>query len=88
MRWFDISKDVDNYNVDTSRSYKVVKANSLIQQARFSLSSQEQKITLFIISKIKPEDAEFKEYKFGAQEFCRVCGIDYTGGKNNTILNS
>jgi len=64
------------------RSYKVVKANSMIQRARFHLSVQEQKVVLFLISKIKPDDDDFLTHSFSVAEFCRVCGIDYDNGKN------
>ncbi len=42
------------------RNYKVVKSNDLIQKSRFNLSLQEQKIILYLISKVKPEDTEEK----------------------------
>ena len=64
------------------RDYKVVKSNDLIQKSRFLLSLQEQKIILFIISKIKPNDENFFTLNFSIQEFCKVCGIDETNGKN------
>ena len=60
----------------------VKKSNLLIQKSRFSLSLQEQKLILFIISKIKPQDREFQEYSFTVKEFCELCNIDYTSGKN------
>jgi len=64
------------------RSYKVVKSNAIIQRSRFTLSTQEQKIVLFLISKIKPDDTEFSEHNFDIADFCKVCGIDYDNGKN------
>lgn len=64
------------------REYKVVKANDLIQKSRFNLTMQEQKIVLYLISKIKPDDTDFAEYTFEIAEFCRVCGIDESNGKN------
>lgn len=57
----------------------IVKANELIQKSRFSLSAQQQKIVLFIISQINPFDDDFKEYEFKIAEFCKVCGIDTKG---------
>ena len=59
----------------------VVKANSLIQKSRYKLSLQEQKIILYLISKIMPNDTELKEYKFSIIEFCELCGIDYQQNK-------
>jgi len=68
--------------ISEQRDYKVVKSNELIQQSRFNLSVQEQKIILFLISKIKPEDVELKEYIFEIKDFCKVCGLDAENGAN------
>jgi len=57
----------------------VVKSNQLIQKARFSLSAQQQKIVLYIISKIQPFDDDFKLYQFKITDFCEVCGIEPKG---------
>lgn len=60
----------------------VRKANSLIQKSRFSLTTQQQKIILYLISQISVYDSDFSEYEFDVQQFCRVCGIDHLNGKN------
>ena len=62
------------------RLARVRKANELIQKSRFSLSLQQQKIILYLISKIHPTDTEFHEYKFEIKAFCEACGIDSDGG--------
>ena len=64
------------------RHKTVRKANALIQKSRFDLSMQQQKILLYLISQITPNDEDFKEYEFNIQEFCKVCGIDEKNGKN------
>ena len=64
------------------RTYKVVKSNDIIQKARFQLSLQEQKIILYLISKIKPTDKNFEIYKLKVIEFCKICGIETNSGKN------
>ncbi|MCL2593380.1 MAG: replication initiation protein, partial [Defluviitaleaceae bacterium] len=80
-----LTKD-KNYDLERKmnelRNYKVVKANDLIQKSRFQLSLQEQKIILYIISKIKPTDEDFIIQNFSIIEFCKVCGIDSDNGKN------
>jgi plasmid replication initiation protein len=65
---------VDNSD---SRLQVVVKSNDLVQQTRYNLSLQEQKIILFVISKIKPTDEAFKEYVFDIKELCDICGITH-----------
>lgn len=64
----------------------VVKSNRLIQQSRFRLNLQQQKIILYLVSQIDYKDDDFKLYTFGIKDFCRICGIDSVGGKNYQIL--
>ena len=68
--------------ISTRRSYMVVKGNDIIQKSRFSLTSQQQKILLSMISKIKPDDSATKTYSFEIQEFCRLCNIECNNGGN------
>lgn len=68
------------------RNKTVIKANDLIQKSRFNLSLQQQKIVLYLISQITAFDEDFKLYEFSIAEFCKVCGIDDTSGKNYTDL--
>lgn len=55
----------------------VVKSNEMIRKNRYSLSLTEQRIILYLISRIKPTDTELFEYEFDIKDFCEVCGIDY-----------
>ena len=64
------------------RSYPVVKSNEIIQKARYELNIQELKVLAFIISKIKPTDAELQEYTFSIKDYCQVCGLQYDNGGN------
>lgn len=68
------------------RNYTVVKSNQLVQQSRFDLSAFEQKLLIYIISQIKPEDTEFKTYEIAIREFCKICGIDYKNGGNYALV--
>jgi plasmid replication initiation protein len=81
----DMSKE-EFLDLCKERSYSVVKHNDLIQKSRFDLSLQEQKIILYIISKIKPGDKDFETFEFKIKDFCRVCGIDDDSGKNYSAL--
>lgn len=71
----------EKYKIMESRDMVVVKSNSLIQKSRFSLSLQEQRIILYIISKIKPEDKKLHEYQISIKDFCNICGIDTNENK-------
>jgi plasmid replication initiation protein len=77
---------LERKKIATLRDYKVVKNNKLIQKARYNLSAQEQKIVLYLISKIKPADTEFELYEFRIKDFCEVCGIDERSGWNYAFL--
>jgi plasmid replication initiation protein len=70
------------------RNAQVVKSNELIQKSRFNLSLQQQKIILYLISQIEPNDEDFKTYEFSITEFCRVCGISLDSGKNYSDLKA
>ena len=85
--------ETDEYRRSISRDYLVVKHNTIIQKNKFqvaknagnSLSLLEQKVLLYVISRIKPTDEELKEQIFDIAEFCRVCGIQ-AGGENYPYL--
>ena len=66
---------------EQERNHLVVKANSLIQKTRYSLTTQQQKVLLYTISKIQPGDDDFKEYVFELKDLCVLFGID-THGQN------
>ena len=68
------------------REYKVVKQNNLIQRSRYELSAQEQKIILYLITKIKLDDTELELYEFNIKDFCEICGIDARSGGNHVLL--
>jgi plasmid replication initiation protein len=78
--------DNNKREISTLREYSVVKHNHLIQQSRHNLSTQEQKIILYLITKIKPEDTDLYLYDFLIKDFCEICGIDGTSGKNHADL--
>lgn len=75
-------------NNRAARTRTVVKANELIQKSRFTLTLQQQRIMLYLISQISRNDEDFKLYKFNIMDFCRVCGIDCTNGKNYIALKA
>ena len=68
--------------INTQRSYQVVKANEIVQKARYDLNISELKTFAFIVSKIKPTDGLNQEYEINVKEFCQVCGLDYKNGGN------
>lgn len=75
-------------DIKNARNNLVVKSNTLIQNTRFNLSVQEQKIILYLISKIEPTDEMFKEYEFDLKHLCDICGIEYNGKNYQNFKNS
>lgn len=73
-------------SLQDERSQLVVKSNELIQKSRFNLSTSEQKIILYLISKIRPSDTEFHEYEFSVADFCRICGISSQSGSVHSAV--
>ena len=61
------------------QSMFVAKSNELIQQSRFSLSLEQSKFLLYLISKIKPNDNGEEVYSVPIAEFREVCNITNTG---------
>lgn len=61
------------------RQQYVVKANSLIR-TRYRLTLQQQRLVLFCISKIRPQDMIGQEYTFTIEEICNACGLDRDAG--------
>lgn len=83
MKLFEID---DQLSIFEQQGQLVVKSNDLIRKTRHTLSAQEQKVILFLISKIKPDDEDFQEYEFDISEFCKVCNIDHRSGGNYETL--
>lgn len=75
-----------NVAISKYRNHKVIKANELIQQRTHMLSVQEQKIILFLISQLTPEQKEFEYQTFDIIDFCDICGIDNSSGGNYEYL--
>lgn len=64
-----------NKDIQQERSQLVVKQNDLIRKTKYDLSAQEQKLLLYMISKIRPEDSDLSDYEISLESLCDVCGI-------------
>ena len=58
----------------------VVKSNDLIRKTRYSMTTQQQKIVLFAVSKIRPNDPPGTTYTFTVEEISKACGLKYDDG--------
>ena len=69
-----------NEDVRKQQSYWVVKRNDLITHSRYSLSLSQQRLLLFLISKIAPYDDIEDEYRVKIKDIIDVCEYDKTSG--------
>lgn len=70
------------------RSYYVYKKNELIQKSRYSLTLNQNKLLLYLISKIKPTDTENTIYTINIKEYIDICGLNNNGGYYYRSLKS
>jgi hypothetical protein len=59
-----IPNKIAKNSIPEEQGYNVIKRNDLIQYSRYNLTIQEQKIILYLISKIAPSDTDLKLYSF------------------------
>lgn len=64
----------------SDRQQYVVKSNELIRKTRYTLTTQQQKLVLFAISKIRPTDPAGTVYTFSIEDVCKACGVDSKNG--------
>lgn len=54
----------------------VAKSNEIIRSSRYSLSVHQQKMLLYMIGKIKPQDIGNETYVFNILDFCEAIGVE------------
>lgn len=64
--------------LEKARSREIFQSNSLIQKGRYKYTNQEQKLILYICSKLQPKQKN-TECLIELSEFMRVCGIESDG---------
>ena len=72
----------------SDRNQFVVKSNDLIQKSRYSFNLEAQRIILFAISKIKPQDTVNEWYEFSVSDICHACGIIDNSGANYILIKN
>lgn len=63
-------------SMDNQRELTVAKRNDMLQNARYNLTVQEQRVILYSVAQIKPDDTHLQEYEFELKDFYRLCGIE------------
>lgn len=67
-------------NLTKQQQQPVIMANQFVQRTGYKLSLIEQKIILYLISKLQPEDKQFKYYDIPLTDFYDLCGISTPQG--------
>ena len=70
---------MDKSQISAERKQLIVKSNEVIQKSRYKLSTQQQKLVLYMISKIRPTDTEFKQYTFDLKDLCQILNVNIQG---------
>ena len=54
----------------------VVWQHNRLAEARYELTAREQKLLLYVIAMIEPEDGDFKRYIINIAEFAQLANLD------------
>lgn len=73
---------IKEQRIREERESLVVKENTLIKHTRYDLSLAEQKVLIYIISKIMADDNDFKHITFRINDYIQVAGIKHRGGSS------
>ena len=73
--------------IHNQRNELVVKSNDLIRGTRYNLSVVEQKIVIYLISKIVAEDKDLKKVSLSVKDYCDLTGIE-KGGRGYQIVKN
>lgn len=77
---------MDKKEVIAARSQFVVLGNGLIQKKKYSLNTIEQKLVLYMASKITPYDEANTVYTFSFKEFRAVCNLNDDSGTYKPMI--
>lgn len=70
------------------RDALVVKSNILLKDVRYKLTATEQKIIIYLISKILKDDKDFKHIRMGIRDYCNLANIKHGGQTYKQVKES
>lgn len=79
---------IEKERISKDRNALVVKSNVLLKDARYKLSASDQKVIIFLISKIIADDKDFKHMSMSVQEYCNLTNITRGGNGDKKIKES
>lgn len=81
-------KGRDKHQIAEAQSALVIQSNTLIRNVRtlrYGLSNQQQRILVYLISKIGKGDKNLKRVKFNMSEYCDICNLKKNGTEFDRI---
>lgn len=66
----------DKIEIMEERNELVVKSNSLLREVRYNLTAQEQKLIIYLISKIAADDKDFKTIELSVIDYCHLTNTE------------
>lgn len=79
---------MESKTINQERQELVRKSNELIRNTRYELTETEQKIIIYLISKIDKNDEEMPNIKIRLKDYCLIAGIEYNGGAIKHLKNT
>lgn len=70
----------EKQTAERARKNYIIESNNLAQTKQNDLTTQQMKIVLFFISKIRMTDDGTQDYTATIGEICDICGLDKTSG--------
>lgn len=70
------------------RNAYVVKSNILLRDVRYDLTATEQKIIIYLISKIMADDKDFKRVRMEIRDYCALANIERSGDTYKRVKDS
>lgn len=70
------------------RDALVVKDNILLRDVRYNLTATEQKIVIYLISKVLKDDKDFKHIRMGIRDYCALANIKPGGDTYKRVKES
>lgn len=70
------------------RDALVVKSNILLKDVRYNLSATDQKIIIYLISKVLADDKDFKHIRMSINDYCALANIQRSGEAYKRVKDS
>lgn len=80
--------DKEKIRIKEESQSLVVKSNLLIRNTRYDLTVIQQKVIIYLISKIVAEDNDLNEVVLSVKDFCLLTGIEPKGNNYKQIKDS